>query len=76
MHYVLVWWFNEKIKPQMREYRGQVVYAADDFVVCFQHRDGAERFYEMLKRRMGHIGLTLEEEKRHLKEFGRFAQTN
>jgi group II intron reverse transcriptase/maturase len=27
MHYVLLWWFHEKIKPQMRGYSGLVVYA-------------------------------------------------
>lgn len=75
MHYVLVWWYNEKVKPLMRGYSGMVVYA-DDFVVCFQHRDDAERFYEMLKRRMGNFGLSLEEEKSRLIEFGRFAQEN
>lgn len=59
----------------MRGYSGLVVYA-DDFVVCFQHRDDAERFYEMLRRRMGNFGLSLEEEKSRLIEFGRFAQEN
>ena len=33
MHYVLVWWFNEKIKPMMKGYCDIVVYA-DDFVCC------------------------------------------
>ncbi len=75
MHYVLVWWFNEKVKPTMRGYCGLVVYA-DDFVVCFQHRDDAERFYERLRHRMEHFGLSLEEEKSRLIEFGRFAQEN
>ncbi len=31
MHYVLVWWFKEKIQPLMRGYCGLAVYA-DDFV--------------------------------------------
>jgi len=75
MHYALVWWFNEQIKPRMKGYCGLVVYA-DDFVVCFQYKKEAEYFYEHLKRRMGHFGLRLEEEKSRLIEFGRYAQEN
>ena len=75
MHYVLIWWYEERVKPLLRGYSGLVVYA-DDFVVCFQYKDDAEKFYEMLKRRMKHFGLSLEEEKSRLIEFGRFAQAN
>mgnify|MGYP002508677539 CR=1 FL=1 len=53
MHYVLVWWFREKIQPLMKGYSGMVVYA-DDFVVCFEYKEEAEMFYEHLKRRMEH----------------------
>lgn len=49
---------------------------ADDFVVCFQYKSDAEWFYERLKHRMGHFGLSLEEEKSRLIEFGRFAEEN
>ena len=73
MHYVLLWWFEEKVKPLMKGYCDLVIYA-DDFVVCFQNKEDAERFYEMLKRRMRHFGLSMEEEKSRLIEFGRFAQ--
>ena len=52
-----------------------VVYA-DDFVVCFQYKEDAEIFYERLKRRMGNFGLSLEEEKSRLIEFGRYASEN
>lgn len=75
MHYVLIWWYEEKVKPLLRGYSGLVVYA-DDFVVCFQYKEDAERFYELLKRRMGHFGLSIEEEKSRLIEFGRFAEEN
>ena len=75
MHYVLVWWFEKKIKPQLEGYAGIVVYA-DDFVVCFQRKSDAEWFYERLKRRMEYFGLNLEEEKSRLIEFGRFAEEN
>lgn len=73
MHYVLVWWFKERIQPKLRGYSGLVVYA-DDFVLAFQYKDEAEKFYELLKRRMGNFGLSLEEEKSRLIEFGRFAE--
>jgi hypothetical protein len=75
MHYVLVWWFKEKIQPKLRGYSGLVVYA-DDFVICFQYKAEAETFYKQLKKRMGHFGLSLEEEKSRLIEFGRFAESN
>ena len=71
----MVWWFNEQIKPRMKGYCGLVVYA-DDFVACFQYKKEAEIFYEYLKKRMGHFGLRLEEEKSRLIGFGRYAQEN
>ena len=73
MHYVLLWWFKEQVQPKLKGYAGIVAYA-DDFVVCFQYKREAEEFYERLKHRMKHFGLTLEEEKSRLIEFGRFAE--
>lgn len=75
MHYVLLWWFKERVRPRQKGYSGIVVYA-DDFVVCFQYKADAEEFYEALRRRMEHFGLKLEEEKSRLLEFGRFAEEN
>lgn len=75
MHYVLIWWFNEKIRPLLKGYADIVVYA-DDFVCCFQYKNDAELFYEHLKRRMNHFGLSLEESKTRLIYFGRFAADN
>ena len=72
-HYVLLWWFKEQVQPNLKGYAGIVVYA-DDFVVCFHYKREAEEFYERLKHRMKHFGLTLEEEKSRLIEFGRFAE--
>lgn len=73
MHYVLVWWYKECIQPKLKGYSGLIVYA-DDFVVCFENRQEAEKFYEQLKRRMEHFGMTLEENKSRLIEFGRNAK--
>lgn len=73
MHYVLVWWFKECVEPKLKGYGGLVVYA-DDFVGCFQYKEEAEEFYKHLKGRMEHFGMTLEESKTRLIEFGRFAE--
>ena len=59
--------------PKLRGYAGLVVYA-DDFVVTFQYKSDAEWFYEHLKNRMEHFGLSLEDNKSRLIEFGRFAK--
>lgn len=73
MHYVLLWWFREKVRPSLRGYADIVVYA-DDFVFCFQYREEAEQFYERLRHRMKHFGLEPEERKSRLIEFGRYAE--
>ena len=75
MHYVLVWWFKERIQPQLKYYSSLVVYA-DDFVACFQRKDEAEKFYEALKKRMAYFGLEIEENKTRLIEFGKYAAEN
>ena len=41
-----------------------------------RYKEEAERFYERLKHRMEHFGLSLAEEKSRLIEFGRFAEAN
>lgn len=56
MHYALVWWFKERVQPNMKGFCGLVVYA-DDFVVCFQYKHEAEEFYAKLKHRMGHFNI-------------------
>ena len=45
-------------------------------MVCFQYKHEAIAFYERLKHRMAHFGLSLAEEKCRLIEFGRFAASN
>jgi RNA-directed DNA polymerase len=58
-----------------RHARGDVVVVrfADDFVVGFEHRDEAERFWADLRERFASFGLELHEDKSRLIEFGRFA---
>ncbi len=73
MHYVLLWWFKERVQPHCKGYSGVVVYA-DDFVACFQYENEAKWFHKHLEKRMRHFGMSLEEEKTRLIQFGRFAQ--
>ena len=49
---------------------------ADDFVVGFEHRDDAERFWADLRSRLAQFGLELNAEKTRLIEFGRLAASN
>jgi len=46
----------------------------DDFALCFQYREDALRVQDVLRKRQGKFGLTLEAKKTKLVEFGRFAQ--
>lgn len=75
MHYVLVWWFKDKIQPNLQGFSGLVVYA-DDFVCYLQYKAEAEQFYKRLSRRIENFGLELEESKSRLIEFGRYAEGN
>ena len=49
---------------------------ADDFVICVQYKDDAERILEGLRRRLGKFGLELSEDKTKIIGFGRFAVEN
>lgn len=75
MHYVLVWWFKDKIQSNLKGFSGLVVYV-DDFVCCFQYKAEAKQFYQRLSKRLGYFGLELEKSKSRLIEFGRYAEEN
>jgi group II intron reverse transcriptase/maturase len=55
--------------------RGEVLLVryADDFVMCFEHREEAEQLLTLLRQRMTKFGLELHGEKTRLIRFGRFA---
>ena len=53
-----------------------IVRFADDFVVGFEHREDAERFWVDLRERLAQFVLELNAEKTRLIEFGRFAARN
>jgi RNA-directed DNA polymerase len=72
LHYVLDEWFEREVKPRLKGEAYEVRYA-DDFILCFQYREDAERVLEVLAKRFAKYGLTLHPEKTRLMEFGRRA---
>ena len=72
LHYVFDLWAHQW---RRRHAHGDVVIVrfADDFVVGFEHRDDAERFWGDLRERLAEFSLELNAEKTRLIEFGRFA---
>ena len=75
LHYVLDLWAH---RWRQRNATGEVyiVRYADDSVLGFQHRSDGARFLRELKHRLKKFGLSLNEEKTRLIEFGRFAAAN
>jgi RNA-directed DNA polymerase len=72
LHYVFDLWAHQW---RQRHARGEMVIVrfADDFVVGFEHREDAERFWADLRDRLAEFSLELNAEKTRLIEFGRFA---
>jgi len=75
LHYVLDCWVK---KWRGTKANGDVIIVryADDFVVGFQYKREAHRFYSELVSRLKKFGLELNREKTRLIEFGRFADRN
>ena len=74
LHYVLDEWFEDVVKPRLRGEAYEIRYA-DDFILCFQYREDAERVREVLGKRFEKYGLRLHPDKTRLMEFGREALT-
>jgi RNA-directed DNA polymerase len=72
LHYVLDEWFEDVVKPRLRGQAYEIRYA-DDFILCFQSREDAEKVLAVLRKRFEKYGLTLHPEKTRLIEFGREA---
>jgi hypothetical protein len=72
LHYVLDEWFQTEVKHRLRGQAHEVRYV-DDFILCFQYREDAERVLAALRQRFEKYGLTLHSEKTRLLEFGRSA---
>jgi len=72
LHYVLDLWFEKAIKPKLKGECYLTRYL-DDFVVCFQNKEDATKFQEVLEKRLSKFSLKLEPDKTRLVEFGRFS---
>jgi len=75
LHYVLDEWFEREVKPRLRGEAYEIRFA-DDAILCFQHKEDAEKVLEVLPKRFEKYGLTLHPEKTRLIEFGRYAAKN
>jgi len=75
LHYALDLWHARRAGRRMRG-ECHLFRFADDFVVCFQHRDDATRYQAMLEERLGNFHLELASEKTGLVGFGRFEEEN
>lgn len=71
MHYVLNLWFEKVFKKYCKGKAYLCVYA-DDFVTAFQYKEDAERFYNVLGKRLGKFKLSLSLEKTNILRFSRF----
>lgn len=65
-------WFEKAIKPKLKG-ESYLIRYIDDFIVCFQYREDAIRFQEVLVKRLAKFPLNLEPNKTRLVEFGRFS---
>jgi hypothetical protein len=72
LHHVLDEWFETVVKPRLRGEAYEIRFA-DDFILCFQYREDAEKVLDVLKKRFAKYGLTLHPDKTRLMEFGRKA---
>jgi group II intron reverse transcriptase/maturase len=70
LHYVLDLWFDRVAQRELKGYMRLIRYC-DDFVVCFEEKESAEKFMEMLKERLSKYRLKIAEEKSGVIEFGR-----
>jgi group II intron reverse transcriptase/maturase len=75
LHYVLDLWIERVIKRQSRGIV-MIVRYADDFVICVQYKEEAERILIELRKRLEKFGLELAVDKTKIIGFGRFAVEN
>ena len=72
LHNVLDEWFEKVVKPRLKGEAYEIRFA-DDFILCFQYREDAERVLDVLTKRFVKYGLKLHPEKTRLMAFGRQA---
>ena len=64
-------WFEKVVKAHSRGEALMIRYAGD-FVCAFRYQDDAERFYEVLPKRLGKFQLEVAREKIRILRFSRF----
>jgi RNA-directed DNA polymerase len=71
LHYALDLWFENVVKPHCR---GEALLCrfADDWVCAFRYQEDAERFYQVLPKRLEKFDLEVAPEKTRLLRFSRF----
>jgi group II intron reverse transcriptase/maturase len=65
LHNVLDVWFEKDVKPRMRG-KAHLIRYADDFVMCFDRREDAERVLAVLGKRMDRFSLKVHPAKTRL----------
>jgi RNA-directed DNA polymerase len=75
LHYILDEWFEQVVKPRLKGEAHEIRFA-DDAILCFKHKEDAEKVMSVLPKRFARYGLTLHSEKTRLVEFGRDAKRN
>ena len=55
LHYVLDEWFEDVVKPRLKGEAHEIRYA-DDAILCFQHKEDAERVLSVLSKRFAKYG--------------------
>lgn len=70
LHNVLDMWFEREVKPRLRGAAALIRYA-DDFAICFEHMDDAERVMVVLGKRLARYNLSLQPDKTRLVDFRR-----
>jgi len=71
LHYVLDLWFEKVVKPRS-EGEAYICRFADDFICAFRYKHDAERFYDVLGKRLEKFELELAGEKTKIISFSRF----
>src|SRR6266576_3510811 len=57
LHYVLDEWFEKVVKPRLKGKAHEIRFA-DDAILCFQHKEDAEKVLSVLPKRFAKFGFT------------------
>lgn len=74
LHYALDLWFEEVVKKHLKA-KAFLCRFADDFVCAFEDKEDAQRFYNVLGKRLEKFGLEVAEEKTKIINFDKHNKT-